>query len=144
MPAKDTYHEVVKTALIKDGWTIVADPYTIRYEDVDLFADLAAEKLIAAERQGKKIVVEIKSFLSSSPLRDFQQALGQYILYRNFISLTEPEYQLYLAIKESTYENLFERKALKVATDLNQMNLLVFDIVNEEILQWISSNPIEK
>jgi len=40
-----------------------------------LFADLAAEKPIAAERQGQKIVVEVKSFLSSSPMRDFELAL---------------------------------------------------------------------
>jgi len=45
------------------------------YKDVDLFADLAAEKPIAAERQGQKIVVEVKSFLSSSPMRDFELAL---------------------------------------------------------------------
>jgi hypothetical protein len=31
--------------------------------------------------------VEIKSFLSPSPMRYFQIALGQYILYRNLISL---------------------------------------------------------
>jgi hypothetical protein len=34
----------------------------IKYED----ADLAAEKPIAAERQGQKIVVEIKSFIGRS------------------------------------------------------------------------------
>jgi hypothetical protein len=26
MPAKDTYHDEVKNALIKAGWTITADP----------------------------------------------------------------------------------------------------------------------
>ena len=26
MPAKDIYHETVKNALIKDGWTITDDP----------------------------------------------------------------------------------------------------------------------
>ncbi len=26
MPAKDTYHQAVKNALIKDGWIILADP----------------------------------------------------------------------------------------------------------------------
>ncbi|BAZ28170.1 DNA element excision controlling factor XisI homolog [Cylindrospermum sp. NIES-4074] len=40
-------------------------------------------------------------------MRDFELALGQYILYRNLINLTEPEYTIYLAIKESTYENFF-------------------------------------
>ena len=32
MPARDTYHNAVKQALIKDGWTITADPYTVEYE----------------------------------------------------------------------------------------------------------------
>lgn len=66
MPAKDTYHHAVKNALLKDGWTITADPYLIKYEDAELYADLAAEKPIAAERQGQKIVVEIKSFIRRS------------------------------------------------------------------------------
>ena len=66
MPAKDPYHHAVKNALLKDCWTITADPYLIKYEDAELYADLAAEKLIAAERQGQKIVVEIKSFIGRS------------------------------------------------------------------------------
>ncbi len=37
MPAKDTYHDAVKNALIKDSWTILRDPYTIKYEEVQLF-----------------------------------------------------------------------------------------------------------
>ncbi|MEA5468636.1 element excision factor XisH family protein [Spirulina sp. 06S082] len=61
MPAKDVYHQPVKNALIRDGWTITDDPYFIQYEDAELYADLAAEKPIAAERQSKKIVVEIIS-----------------------------------------------------------------------------------
>ncbi|MHC5718253.1 MAG: element excision factor XisH family protein, partial [Nostoc sp.] len=48
MPAKDIYHNEVKNALIKDGWTITDDPYFIKYEDAELYADLAAEKPIAA------------------------------------------------------------------------------------------------
>ena len=48
MPAKDTYHNAVKNALLKDGWTITADPYFIKYEDAELYADIATEKPIAA------------------------------------------------------------------------------------------------
>jgi hypothetical protein len=36
MPTKDTYHHAVKNALLKDGWTITADPYLIKYEDAEL------------------------------------------------------------------------------------------------------------
>ncbi|MCP5029653.1 MAG: fatty-acid synthase, partial [Actinomycetia bacterium] len=30
MPAKDLYHDVVKNALVKDGWEITHDPLTLR------------------------------------------------------------------------------------------------------------------
>lgn len=138
MPAKDIYHDAVKNALIKDGWKITADPYKIKYKDAELFADLSAEKPIAAEQNGRRIVVEIKSFISPSPMRDFEIALGQYILYRNFINLTEPEYTLYLAIKESTYENFFKRDSIREIIQLNQILIIVVNIENEAILQWIS------
>ena len=137
MPAKDIYHEAVKNALIKDGWSILADPYKIKYKDAELFADLAAEKPLAAERNGRKIVVEIKSFLSPSPMRDFEIALGQYILYRNLISLTEPEYQIYLAIKDSIYENFFQRESIQAIVKINQLLLLVVEMEKEKILRWI-------
>lgn len=138
MPAKDIYHDVVKNALIKDGWTITADPYKIKYKDAELFADLAAERPIAAERNECKIIVEIKSFISPSPMRDFEVALGQYILYRNLINLTEPNYQIYLAIKESTYKNFFQRDSIQEIVKINQLLLLVFDIEKEEVLQWLN------
>jgi hypothetical protein len=31
MPAKDIYHDHVKEALEKDGWTITDDPYKLEY-----------------------------------------------------------------------------------------------------------------
>ncbi|MDJ1172094.1 XisH family protein [Roseofilum sp. BLCC_M154] len=136
MPAKDTYHNAVKNALIKDGWTIVADPYKIKYKDAELFADLSAEKTILAEQRDRKIVVEIKSFLSPSLMRDFEIALGQYILYRNFIGLTEPEYEIYLAIKDSIYQNFFRRESIQEVTKLNQLFLIVVDMDKEEIVEW--------
>lgn len=142
MPAKDVYHDAVKNALIKDGWSILADPYKIKYKDAELFADLAVEKPIAAEQNGRKIVVEIKSFLSPSPMRDFEMALGQYILYRNLINLTEPEYQIYLAIKDSIYENFFKRDSVQDITQINQLLLIVVDMEKEEILQWINQKNI--
>ncbi|MEY3868263.1 MAG: hypothetical protein RLZZ338_2154 [Cyanobacteriota bacterium] len=138
MPAKDTYHDAVKNALIKDGWSILADPYKIKYKDAELFADLAVEKTIAAEQNGRKIVVEIKSFLSPSPMRDFELALGQYILYRNIINFTEPEYQIYLAIPDSIYENFFKRESIQDVAKINQLLLIVVDMEREEILQWIN------
>ncbi|MFB8791650.1 MAG: XisH family protein [Potamolinea sp.] len=138
MPAKDIYHNAAKNALVKDGWTITADPYFIKYEDAELYADLAAEKPIAAERQGQKIVVEIKSFVGRSLMYDFHGALGQYIVYRNLIQLTEPEYTLYLAIDDFVYTNFFQRKSIQVITKENKLLLMVVEMEKEEILQWIN------
>jgi hypothetical protein len=138
MPAKDIYHNAVKNALLKDGWTITADPYFIKYEDAELYADLAAEKPISAERQGQKIVVEIKSFVGRSLMYDFHGALGQYVVYRNLIQLTEPEYTLYLAIDDLVYKNFFQRKSIQVITKENQLLLMVVEMEKEEILQWIN------
>jgi hypothetical protein len=64
--ARDQFHNVVRNALEKDGWKITADPYEINIDDVDFEIDLAAEQILAAERENKKIAVEVKSFLSPS------------------------------------------------------------------------------
>lgn len=137
MPAKDIYHDAVKNALIKDGWLIIADPYIIKYEDAELYADLAAEKPIAAERQGQKIVVEIKSFIGKSPMYDFHNALGQYIVYRNLIQVSEPEYNLYLAIDDTVYLNFFQRPSVQLITSQNNLRLIIVDTQQEQIVQWI-------
>jgi hypothetical protein len=136
MPAKDIYHNAVKNALVKDGWTITADPYSIKYEDAELYADLAAQKPIAAEKQGQKIVVEIKSFVGRSQMYDFHLALGQYMVYRKLIQLTAPEYTLYLAIDDVVYKDFFQRKSVQVITNENQLLLMVVEMDREEILQW--------
>ena len=70
MTAKDIIHDNVKHALIKDGWVITHDPYTIEFEQEFLYADLAAERVLAAEKGNKKIVVEIKSFVGQSTNQD--------------------------------------------------------------------------
>ncbi len=46
---------------------------------------MAAEKSIAAEKQGQKILVEVKSFLGRSFINNLEQAMGQYVIYRNIV-----------------------------------------------------------
>lgn len=60
--ALDKIHNAVKNALIKDGWKITADPYRIDFEEYRLYADMSAERPIAATKDNEKIVVEVKSF----------------------------------------------------------------------------------
>lgn len=57
--AKDRFNQVVKTALIKDGWNVTHDPFRIKVGGVEMEIDLGPEKLLAAERGDEKIAVEI-------------------------------------------------------------------------------------
>jgi Holliday junction resolvase-like predicted endonuclease len=138
MPARDLYHDAVKTALIKDGWNILADPYRIQYKDVDLYADLAAERPIAIERDGQKIVVEIKSFVGRSLMTDFHLAVGQYKVYQMLLKETAPEYDLYLAIDDITYNNFFKRAGIEFLVRSSQIKFFVVNIDEQEIVQWLN------
>jgi XisH protein len=80
MPARDVYHGACQAALIKDGWTITDDPLRLEYGGKKLYVDLGAEEVLAAEKPGQKIAVEIKCFLGPSDLTDLQRALGQFVL----------------------------------------------------------------
>src|SRR5579862_4841554 len=91
VPRHDVYHDCVRNALVKDGWTITHDPLTLPFGADDIFIDLGAQAPIGAEKEGRKIAVEIKSFRGPSDTTDLQQALGQYMVYRYVLSREEPE-----------------------------------------------------
>ena len=138
MPAKDIYHDNIKNALIKDGWTITHDPYVVQYGRKDLFIDLGAKKLIAATQGNLKIAVEVKSFISPSVVSDLQKALGQYTLYLDVLARLEPERILYLAIRQETFIEVFQDPIGEILLENKRLKLIVFDEIKEEIQQWIT------
>ena len=138
MPAKDIYHEPMKNSLLKDGWEITDDPYIIKWGIKDLYIDLGAQKLIAASQQGRKIAVEVKSFISPSPVSDLEKALGQYILYLDILARLDPERSLYLGIREDTFMEVFQDPIGEILLENNRLKLLVFDEEKEVITQWIN------
>ncbi|GAA6621705.1 hypothetical protein NUACC26_075250 [Scytonema sp. NUACC26] len=91
MPARDAFHNAVKNALITDGWKITHDPFPVSFELGDMYIDLGAEKILAAEKDGQKIAVEVKSFIRTTAIYEFHTALGQFINYRLALSEQEPE-----------------------------------------------------
>ncbi|MDB9485309.1 XisH family protein [Dolichospermum circinale CS-537/01] len=139
MSAKDVFHEVVKKALQKDGWQITHDPLSISVGGVNLSIDLAAEKLIAAEKEGEKIAVEIKSFLErSSAISEFHTALGQFINYRGALRRRQPERVLYLAVPLTTYKTFFNLDFPRDMIEENQVKMIIYDVENEVIAEWIN------
>lgn len=138
MPAKDLYHEVVKHALIKDGWAVTNDPLHLRYGGFDFYIDFGAEDLLGASKNGQKIAVEVKTFLGASSLRELHIAVGQLLNYRLVLTESEPERQLYLAIPEYVYNTLFETPFGKLVLERHQIHVIVFDEQQEVITQWLS------
>lgn len=134
--AKDLFHDVVKVALIKEGWKITDDPFFMKVGGVDFFIDLGAEKLIAAERDNQKIAVEIKSFVSASSIADFHLAIGQFINYRLALKLADPERKLFLAVPDIAYQTFFQKDFPRMVISEYKLELLVYDIENQEIIAW--------
>ncbi len=99
MPVRNMHHTAVIRTLQADGWTITHDPLLIPYGDRRLFIDLGAERVtIAAERGSERIAVEIARFVADSPVRDLQEAVGPFVVYRALLAKAEPERSLVLAV----------------------------------------------
>ncbi len=137
MPAKDLFHDAVRVALANDGWTITDDPLTLRWGRKDLFVDLGAEKLLTAEKAGRKIAVEIKSFLGRSDVEDLRNALGQYVLYQEVLEEIEPDREIYLATHRFAFEDVFQEALGELLLSKKKLQLIVVDVSKKEILRWI-------
>jgi hypothetical protein len=137
MSAKDIYHDTVKTALVKDGWNITHDPLALKWGSKDLFIDIGAERLLAAEKAGEKIAVEVKSFVSPSEVDDLKNAVGQYVLYHDVLSRVEPDRILYLAIREVVFVQVFEEPIGKILLENDRIRLIIFNPETEEVVKWI-------
>jgi hypothetical protein len=137
VPAKDIYHDTVKRALQKDGWIITHDPFPLQIGRKRLSADLGAERLINAEKGTKKIVVEVNNFVGRSDVKDLEQALGQYILYRQVLNEMRIERSLYLAITQPIFNSVFTIELGQVLLKNQIVKLIFFDDKSEAIVQWI-------
>lgn len=137
MPAKDFYHDTVKTALIKDGWTVADKSLTFMVGKRPAMIDIAAEKVLIAERNAQKIAVEVKSFLSPSPMTDLEKALGQFMLYFDIMAEQDPDRTLYLAVPQATYNGIFSEEVGELLLRRRpELNLVIFDPNLEEITLW--------
>ncbi len=137
MPAKDVYHEIVKRALMKDGWVITHDPFILSLGKRNVYVDLGADLPIAAEKEGQRIAVEIKSFRGLSDMANLESALGQFVLYRSLLAKDHPERTLYLAITKETFEGIFTEPFGQFVLHEHKLKLIVFEESQEVIIKWI-------
>jgi hypothetical protein len=139
MPARNIHHTAVVQALQADGWTITHDPLLIPYGDRRLFIDLGAERVtIGAERGSERIAVEVASFLADSPVRDLQEAVGQFVVYRALLSQIEPERSLFLGVPTHVYDSVLSEPVGQLVAAEVRLRFLVFDPSRQKVVRWIN------
>ena len=139
MPAKNIHHDAVIQALQADGWTITHDPYLFKYGGRRLFIDLGAERAtIGAERGSERIAVEVSSFVAASPVRDLQEAVGQFVVYRTLLTQVEPERTLFLGVPTHVYDSVLSEPLGQVVAAEVRLRILVFDPQQQKVVRWIN------
>jgi XisH protein len=135
--AKDIFHEIVKEALIKEGWLVTDDPLTLLSRaEGGIATDLGAEKIIVAEKGLTKIAVEVKSFLNPSVIHDFLRASGQYNGYNIVIKRKQLNRILYLAMPVFAYEKLISYDFVQAIIENVTIKFILFDEHEKIIISW--------
>ena len=124
MSRRDALHYSLRRAIEKDGWKVTDD---LVLRQTLLKADLGAEKVFAAEKQGRKIAVEIKNFDSTTAISELEKAIGQLQFYQWALEEQEPYRQLFLAVTQAVYVKYFKKPIFQLAMKRNKINLLIYD-----------------
>ena len=132
MPVKDRYHDLVKGALILDGWRIVKEQVLITTETRRLFIDIQ----VVSQTQPISALIEVKGF--TSPVDALAEALGQYLLYKFAIGYVGLDLPLFLAVPLSAYHGILSESIGEYARQVGGIRLMVFDAIAGRIVEWIS------
>ncbi len=143
--AKDKYHDLVRAALENEGWRITHDPYRIKLGKRRGYIDLGAEKpMIAAEKGGAQIAVEVKSFVGHSDLDDFEDALGQFLIYWRALKVKESGRELYLAVPKNFYARFFDDAFFIDTAQYFDVKMVIFNEKEPIIEKWIEYKNTKK
>jgi hypothetical protein len=102
-----------------------------------LFVDLGAERLLAAERRGEHVAIEVKSFVGASDVADLELAVGQFVVYRTVLGELDPTRVLFLAVPERVWATVFAEPLGQLLRQRTGLRLVIFDPILEEVRQWM-------
>ena len=70
-------------------------------------------------------------------MNEFEKAVGQYLIYKQFLGDLFPERILFLAIANNVFEESFSLPSIQAVVARQEIKLLVFNPKIEEIIKWI-------
>lgn len=137
MSAKNIYHDEVRDALTAVGWTLTDDPLRVQFVGRDLLIDLGAEvNTLSAERGVERIAVEIQSFRGASDVRNLQEAIGQFVIYRHVLTTLDPMRRLLMAVDQRVYNDFLSHGFGQAILTAFTVPLIVFDPFSRRVLIW--------
>jgi hypothetical protein len=137
MSALDQHHKAVYEALVNDGWTVTHDPLTLRVGGRKLFVDLGAERILAAEKGTRKIAVEVKTFRRVSSVEDLQDAVGQFVMYRDLLAEIEPEREAFVAVPDAIVDGILAEELGKILLRRGSIRVFGYDAERKAITRWL-------
>lgn len=135
--ARDHIHEAVLLALEKAGWIITNDPFKLRTGGISIEIDVAAERILLAERGKEQIFVEIKTFGNPSLIYSFHAAVGQYLDYKSALRDAGINRNLYLAVSEAAYKKLTKVEFFRLRLAEFEIKHFAVNLETQTISQWI-------
>ena len=89
----------------------------------------------ASKSQARRVASS--QYERSSEVEDLRNALGQFVLYRHILEEKEPDRELFLAVRESVFVEVFQEPLGEILLRKGEVRLIVFDQATEEIRRWV-------
>jgi hypothetical protein len=137
VPAKDNQHDIVVRCLEKSGWTILREHYLISVASNVVPARRMYLDLQAESSSAQIVLLEVKG-LEYSPVHEFMELIGQYLVYRGALDYLNDDTPLYVAVTKDAYQDVIQDQlAQQVLQKLPKtIPFLIYDPIEEEILRW--------
>lgn len=138
MPALDRHHGSVVRALISAGWTVTAEQVLLAVDGRNLWIDIEAQM----PPSQTPVLIEVKTFEPSGSIVEYLGcATGKYSLYRAVLAHLDIGTPLYLAVPVNARYGIFEETVGQLVTESQDIRLIIFDPLGEELVEWTPLNP---
>ena len=71
-------------------------------------------------------------------MRDFQEAVGQFVVYRALLSQVEPDRSLFLGVSTRVYDSVLSEPLGQLVAAEVRLRVLVFGPHQQKVIRWIN------